>query len=93
MEGLNKNEEVKKEINILSQEEYNQKLKEIQNEIDDSNGLASDENMLKVFLKGNKFKSENMTKEMFEQFEHNKIIEKNQALLTEQEKEIIKREY
>lgn len=77
----NKSEEIeKKEINILSQEEYDKKLQEIQKEDElsrgyrvRSNGLKSvesmtDEGMMTLFLKMSKFKSENMTEEMFKQY-------------------------
>lgn len=69
----------KKEINILTQEEYDKKLTEMQKEDElsrgyrvRSNGLKSvepmtDEGMMTLFLKMTDFKSKNMTKEMFEQ--------------------------
>lgn len=71
----NKSEEIeKKEINILSQEEYDKKLQEILNEQLDYGTpkryrrTATDEEEMVAFLKMSKFKSENMTEEMFKQY-------------------------
>lgn len=75
-----KKPEEKKEINILSQEEYDKKLHEIQAQDELSRSVIApydgskktrrpmtDEEMRTLFLKAADFKSKNMTKEMFEQ--------------------------